>query len=82
MARIEGAKRIVAAGKILIVIGAIFLTLWAVMIPVGGMIPVHANVPWRAINASHDFVFGIGLLALGSGIVLRFSGWVIMGFLE
>jgi len=80
MARIEGTRRMMRAGKALVWIGLSSLLLWVVMTPIGA-IYLDAN-GWAAIGAVHELLLWIGVLALGWGFVIWIAGWVTEGFVE
>jgi hypothetical protein len=81
MARIEGAKRMMLAGKVTVWMGLGSMLLSVVITLIAIRIPPTANVPWMAINMTHILLRGLGVLALGIGAVLWMGGWVLAGFL-
>jgi hypothetical protein len=82
MARVEGARRLIHAGKTVGGIGLGSLALWIAMMLIDPWIPLTPNMPWHLINALHDLFGLLAALAVTLGSTLWFAGWVIAGFLE
>ena len=82
MARVEGTRRMIRAGKTLVGIGLGSLLLFVVLLLIGPWIPLTPNVPWHAISVVHDLFPIVAIMALTLGSGLWFGGWVIAGFLD